>query len=46
MLKICGDSICVLLEIIFKEALLAGVFLPEWKKGNIVPIQKKNDKRN
>ena len=36
MLKICGDSICVPLEIIFKQALL--------RKGYIVPIYKKSDK--
>ena len=32
MLKICRDSIYALLEMIFKEALLTGVFLSEWKK--------------
>ena len=31
MLKICGYSICVLLEIIFKQALLTGVFSSKWK---------------
>ena len=46
MLKICGDSVCVPLERIFKQALLTGVFPSEWKKGNIVPIHKKCDKRN
>ena len=46
MLKICGDSICVPLKMIFKQALLTGVFPSEWKKGNIVPIHKKGDKQN
>ena len=46
MLKICRDSICVPLEMIFKQALLTGVFPSEWKKGNIVPIHKKGDKQN
>ena len=46
MLKICGDSICVPLDMIFKQALLTGVFPSEWKKGNIVPIHKKGDKQN
>ena len=46
MLKICGDSICVPLEMIFKQALLTGVFPSEWKKGNIVAIHKKGDKQN
>ena len=46
MLKMCGGSICVLLEMIFKHALLAGVFPSGWKKGNIVPIHKKGYKQN
>ena len=31
---------------IFKQALLTAVFPSEWKKGNIVPIHKKDDKQN
>ena len=46
MLKICCDSIYKPLEIIFRQALLTGVFPPEWKKGNIVPVYKKCDKQN
>ena len=46
MLKICGDSICLPLEMIFKQALLTGMFPSEWKKGNIFPIHKKGDKQN
>ena len=41
MLKICGDSICRPLNIIFKTCLHTGKFPLEWKKGNIVPIIKK-----
>ena len=46
MLKICGDSICLPLEMIFKQALLTSMFPSEWKKGNIFPIHKKGDKQN
>ena len=46
MLKICGDSIYAQLDMIFKQALLTGVFPSNWKKGNIVPIHKKGDKEN
>ena len=42
MLKICGNSICVPLEMIFRQALIAGVLRSEWKMGNIVPIHKQN----
>ena len=46
MLKICGDTICKPLELIFKQALTNGMFWSEWKKGNIVPYYKKGDKQN
>ena len=46
MLKICGDTICKPLELIFKQALTTDVFSSEWKKGNIVPCYKKCDKQN
>ena len=46
MLKICGDTICKTLELIFKQALTIGVFPSEWKKGNIVFCYKKGDKQN
>ena len=45
MLKICGNTICKPLELIFKQALTTGVFPSEWKKGNIVPCYKKDDKQ-
>ena len=45
MLKICGDSICRPLNIIFKTCLRTGKFPLEWKKANIVPIHKKSDKQ-
>ena len=41
MLKICGDSICRPLSIIFKTCLRMVIFLLEWKKVNIVPIHTK-----
>ena len=46
MLKICGDSICKLLELIFSKALLTGVFLSESKRGNILSNNKKHDQQN
>ena len=45
-LKICANTICKPLEIIFKQALTTVVFPSEWKKGNIVPCYKKGDKQN
>ena len=46
MLKICGNTICKPLDLIFKQALATGLFPSEWKKGNIVPCYKKGDKQN
>ena len=45
MLKICGDSICRPLSIIFKTCLRTGIFPLEWEKASIVPIHKKGDKQ-
>ena len=46
MLKLCGEAICRPLIIIFKTYLNTGKFPSEWKKGNIVPVHKKDDKQN
>ena len=43
ILKICGGLIYKVLEIIFRQALLTGVFPSEWKKGNIVSVHEKGD---
>ena len=45
MLKLCGDSICQTLEIIFKIYLRNGRFPLERKKANVVHIYKKGDKQ-
>ena len=45
MSKICGDSVCRPLNIIFKTSLRTGKYPLEWKKANIVPIHKKGDKQ-
>ena len=45
MLKICGSSICRRLQIIYKSGLDRGKFPQEWKKANVVPVHKKNDKQ-
>ena len=46
MLQLCGNSICKRLELIFKQAIESGSFPSEWKKGNVVPIHKKDDKQS
>ena len=44
MIKICADSIAHSLTLIFQNSIVAGIFTNDWKKANIVPIHKKNDK--
>ena len=41
MLKICGDSICVPLEMIFKQAILLVCFLLNGKKEILFPFTKR-----
>ena len=45
MLKLCGDAICEPLQMIFNQVLISGSFPSDWKKANIVPIHKKEDKQ-
>ena len=45
MLKLCGPSLCKPLSVIFKSCLSQIKFPMEWKKVNVVPIQKKSDKQ-
>ena len=45
MLQLCGNSICKPPELIFKQSMESGSFLSEWKKENVVPIHKKDDKQ-
>ena len=41
MIKICGNSLCKPLELIFKSCVIKGEFSSEWKKANVVPVHKK-----
>ena len=44
MIKFCEESITIPLKIIFDESLKCGVFPEIWKKANVVPVHKKEDK--
>ena len=46
MLKLCGEAICRPLNIMFKTCLNTGKFPSEWRKRNVIPIHKKDDKQN
>ena len=45
MLKLCATSISKLLHILFNNSVMNECFFPnEWKKANIIPVHKKDDK--
>ena len=45
MVKLCNVTITKPLSIIYKNYRQQGVFPDEWKKGNIIPVHKKNSKQ-
>ena len=44
MIQICGDSIISPLKLLFESAIRSGHFPDSWKKGNIIPVHKKESK--
>ena len=44
MIKLCGNSIIPPLKLIFESAIKSGHFPNSWKKGNIIPVHKKESK--
>ena len=45
MIKICETSICRPLKLIFQSSLESGKLPNKWKKANLVPVHKKDDKQ-
>ena len=45
MIKLCTNSVAHPLTLIFQNSMAAGTFATQWKRANIVPIHKKNDKQ-
>ena len=45
MLKICDDSLCGPLELIFHSCIETEKFPSEWKKANVCPVHKKSEKQ-
>ena len=44
MIKICSQSLILQLKIIFEHSLKKGKFPEIWKKANVIPVHKKEDK--
>ena len=45
MIKICESALVKTLSIIFSNSLKTGTFPYIWKKCNVIPVHKKNDKQ-
>ena len=45
MIKICDSALVKPLSIIFSNCLRTGTFPYIWKKSNVIPVHKKNDKQ-
>ena len=46
MVQICDKAISKPLHLIFSSCIESGIFPTEWKKANVVPIHKRDDKQN
>ena len=44
MIQLCGKSIVKPLKYLFESSLTAGIFPEDWKKANIIPVDKKESK--
>ena len=46
MIKLCGKSIVKTLKNLFESSLSTGIFPEDWKKGNNIPVHKKDSKNS
>ena len=44
MIKLCDECLTVPLRLIFENCLRHGIFPETWKRANVVPVHKKNEK--
>ena len=45
MIKICDSALAKPLSIIFNNCIKTGIFPYAWKKSNVIPVHKRNDKQ-
>jgi hypothetical protein len=45
MIKLCGESICSPLRIIFQNIIKTGIFPDQWKEANVTAVHKKRTNR-
>ena len=41
----CRNDLCIPLKLIFENILNTGIFPKQWKKANVTPVHKKDDKQ-
>ena len=46
MVQICDKAICQPLPLIFSSSIESGIFPTDWKKANLVPSHKRDDKQS
>ena len=46
MTKLCENSICKPISVVFNDCLNEGKFPHEWKKANVIPVHKKGNKQS
>ena len=46
MIKLCGNSILLPLQIIFTNIIAKGIFPDQWKMANVTPVHKKEKNRS
>ena len=45
MIKLCENDLVLPLKLIFKNILETGIFPAQWKRANVTPVHKKDDKQ-
>ena len=45
MIKLCGVALCLPLKLIFNNILTTGKFPAQWKRANVTPVHKKENKQ-
>ena len=45
MIKLSGNALCEPLKLIFNNILVTGIFPSQWKRANVTPVHKKDNKQ-
>ena len=45
MIKLSSNTLCAPLKLIFNNILVSGIFFDQWKRANVTPVHKKDNKQ-